>query len=127
MRDACLACGISESVFYYWQERAVKEKQRKYVQFLEAIEKAKSESKIRSLVRIDKAALEDWRADAWLLERRYPEEFGKRDQVKIHQAEKGESFSPPGSHARLLEEIRILKEERQKYIDEQQIIDEDDD
>lgn len=127
IRDACHAVGIAESMFYLWQQKGLENKGRPYVLFVKAVEKAKSQSKIRSIVRIDKAANDDWRADAWLLERRFPEEFGKRDQLKLHQAEKGEPFSPPGAHARLLEEIKKLQEEKQKYLDAQNLIEEDDD
>jgi hypothetical protein len=112
--DACTECGISERTFHYWQSRALEKNERKFIHFLQAVDRAKAQSKIRSIVRIDKAAVNDWRADAWLLERRFPEEFGKRDQMKLHQAKEDEDFKPPGSHARLLSHIDFLEAEYQK-------------
>lgn len=110
IEDACAEVGISDRVFHKWQARALERNERLYVQFFQAVVQAKARSKIRSVLRIDKAALKDWRADAWLLERRFPEEFGKRDQVKVHEAEKGEPFRPPGSHSKLLETLKKLSE-----------------
>jgi hypothetical protein len=36
---------------------------------------------MRDLVRVDKGADSDWRAAAWKLERRWPDEFGEKKQV----------------------------------------------
>jgi transposase-like protein len=131
IEDACTECGISDSTFHKWKQRALEKKERKYLQFLQAVDKAKVQSKLKCLITMDKQAnganavykdgklvkpaIEaDWRAAAWLLERRFPQEFGKRDQVKVHEAEKGEDFNPPGSHARLLAHIEYLNQEYQK-------------
>jgi len=46
--------------------------------FSDALRKAKAEGINRRLERIERAAKKgDWRADAWWLERVYPDQFGK--------------------------------------------------
>lgn len=58
------------------------------VEFIEGIEQAKAESVVRNLERLTvKEKFSNWQASAWLLERRYPDEFGKKeeqsDDVKV--------------------------------------------
>jgi hypothetical protein len=63
----CAAAAISESSFYQWK--------RDNSQFSEATTRATGQSKIAL---VDKVRLSpDWRAAAFLLERRWPSEFGK--------------------------------------------------
>lgn len=48
-------------------------------QFSDALKKAESDAVARKLARIDKAGREGhWQADAWWLERRHPQEWGRR-------------------------------------------------
>ena len=52
-----------------------------YVEFLEAVKKAEAEAEALRVSRISKAGKEgNWQADAWYLERRYPDRWGKRVQ-----------------------------------------------
>lgn len=63
--------GIDGATFYRWMQR--------YSEFCEAVTRAKAEARTQSLARIRKAGADgDWRADAWFLERRYPQDYGKR-------------------------------------------------
>lgn len=58
-------------------------------EFSELIDKARHDSKVDVINLIRVSALDDWKAGAWLLERRFPREFGPR--VRIHvEAELGE-------------------------------------
>lgn len=79
-REACLASGISEGVFYFWQQQAEKKRQP-YLQFFEQIKEARAKGIVRHLVRISKAAdAGTWQASAWVLERRCPEHFALNRQ-----------------------------------------------
>lgn len=51
--------------------------------FAEQYERAVQESLGWHEVNIYRAAREDWRASAWLLERRLPEEYGRNREVDI--------------------------------------------
>ena len=90
---AAAAAGISEATFYGWMARGRAERDRlasskrakpkateeMYLQFLEAVEKARAEAEARLVLLISKAAQEPrtWQAAAWLLERRTPEKWGR--------------------------------------------------
>jgi len=81
---ACRLSNISESIFYDWKAKGEKEKQGKYLDFLEAIKKAGEKFKQTNIDIIQQAAKDGtWQAAAWLLERKHPEEFGRRDRVAI--------------------------------------------
>ena len=81
---ACRLSNISESIFYDWKAKGEKEKQGKYLDFLEAVKKAEEEFKKTNIDIILNAAKDGtWQAAAWLLERKHPEEFGRRDRVAI--------------------------------------------
>jgi hypothetical protein len=69
-KGAAMAAGISERTFYEWRE--------KHPRFLQAIEKATSEMRRANIEYIAKKAPTTWQAAAWLLERRFPNEFGRR-------------------------------------------------
>jgi len=73
--DAALLAGISLQTFYTWK----KEKP----EFSEGIKKAKARFKEAGIKNIREAAKKDWKAWAWLLERKFPEEFAKRDNFNV--------------------------------------------
>lgn len=91
-QDAVTLAGVSESAFYEWLQRGRNEAERLrrsarakprareavFVEFAEAVKKAVAQSKRVLLGRIVDAGKTTWQADAWLLERRYPREFGQR-------------------------------------------------
>jgi hypothetical protein len=65
----CGAVAISERTFYDWRE--------KHPHFSQATTRAIGQSKIALLDKLRKS--DDWRAQAFLLERRWPTEFGKTE------------------------------------------------
>jgi transposase len=81
---ACKFAGIGERTFFTWMADAREARETgaksKYSNLLEEIERAEGEAAVRWLAVIEKAAVDDgdWRASAWRLERRYPDEYGKR-------------------------------------------------
>lgn len=86
--------GISYNTFNEWRKRGkaeldradgarvhtdIRESERPFVEFYEATKKAEADAAIKWLEEIDKAAKAgNWPAAAWKLERRYPEEYGRR-------------------------------------------------
>lgn len=88
-RDICAAVGIHESTFYAWVNEPKGQAQR---EFSEAIKKAEADYKNALLAIIARDAQErDWKAAAWLLERKYPEEYSRRDRVQADVTTKGET------------------------------------
>jgi AcrR family transcriptional regulator len=67
---ACYYAGISHETFYQWL--------RNKPDFFEAIKEAEARGAVSRLAKIEKAASDgNWQAAAWLLERRYPQWYGR--------------------------------------------------
>lgn len=64
------ACGVGEATFYDWC--------RRFQAFQAAIKKAESEAISRNVGIINIAAKSTWQAAAWWLERRFPDQFGRK-------------------------------------------------
>jgi len=68
--DAARACGVGRTTIYRWiaEDEDIHDE----------IERATSVAQQRLVRSIYEASNTDWRAAAWLLARRWPDEFGKR-------------------------------------------------
>ena len=83
---ACEAVGVPASTGHGWLKRARSEDGQlaatePYVSFRQAVERAQAEYE-NGLVRvIEKAAPTEWKAAAWLLERRFKDRWGKEATV----------------------------------------------
>jgi len=74
-RAACAHVGIDHSQFYRWLQRSAT--------FRDAIQKAESDAELRFTTIVAQAATETWQAAAWWLERRRPDDFGRRDRLEL--------------------------------------------
>jgi len=81
LRDACLQAGINKSTVQTWikKGKCSRSPTDPYHLLYVAIEKAKAKGKLKMLMHIHQD--KSWQSKAWLLERLYPEQFGKREQV----------------------------------------------
>jgi transposase len=78
--DIAAALGIAEGTFYAWANSPKTELQR---EFSERLKKAEADYKNALLAIVMKDAQErDWKAAAWLLERKYPSEYARTDRVQ---------------------------------------------
>ena len=80
--------GISEHTWYNWMRQGEVDTNKGVnslmAQFFQSIKKAEATAIDRNLSIIQKAAMEgNWQASAWYLERKYPEQWGKRDNVNL--------------------------------------------
>lgn len=95
--------GISEASFYAYMAEADKidKELRKagreatasesiYLELMEAIKKANADSIKKNLKTIQSHSEKEWQAAAWLLERRDPENFGRRDKLAVTHFTEGE-------------------------------------
>ena len=77
-RDICAALGITEQTFYRWLSKPTC---RLHRSLSEALKKAESEYKAELLEAIMATATREknpqWTAAAWLLERKYPDEYAQ--------------------------------------------------
>ena len=102
METAARYAGITPQCLYNWINRGGEERQRitdgakpkpaeaPYVDFVEAVEKARSQAEMRNVALIQKAAMDGtWQASAWFLERSYPKRWGRSDRVEHTGADGG--------------------------------------
>ena len=76
---AAQACGIVSTTLYRWMKRGERQPDGPYGEFCRALKRADLEAELACLRQIKEAAQHgDWRAAAWMLERRYPEKWGRR-------------------------------------------------
>lgn len=114
LRDAAAAAGISERAVHGWRSRGeewleqadeageaieVPESEVPFVQFAQALQKARGQATVYHLSNIRRHALVNWTASAWYLERTQPEVYGKRSRHE-HSGPDGkpiehEVFVPP--------------------------------
>lgn len=107
----CDAVGITDRTFHYWMEwgRKISEeiedieeraeifgidysvleeykrelKRNKYFLFFQAVKKAQGEGEILLVEKVRDAADDQWQAAAWMLERKFPDKYGRNSTVKL--------------------------------------------
>ncbi len=97
LKDAAYVLGIGEATIHNWKQKTLKNglKNRHFKpELVESIYKAKLKHKFMRIDRIDKAAEKDWKADKWVLERQYPQEFSKKKIIEKNTEEVTIEFLP---------------------------------
>jgi len=77
---ACTQAGISENTHYRWLEECEDGEWREEVNAAKDFAEAVALSKLKRLG--DEKA--DWRAYAWILERRYPDRWGAKKELELN-------------------------------------------
>lgn len=89
----CEAVGINESTFYDWIKKGEIGK-KGYTDFSERVSKSKANYALICLERVNKYADNGSAFCAtWLLERRFPNEFGRRESIDIKSKNRNESVN----------------------------------
>jgi len=82
---AAEAAGITYPTFNLWYKEGKTEKSGKYHQFYQCIQKCNADAAKKLLERLNEAAeAGDSRISMWILERRFPEDFGRREYRKMN-------------------------------------------
>lgn len=90
---ACALAGITYQTFLNWMRAGEEAESGKFFEFFEEVKKAEAIAESVHIKNIKDAGKNGvWQADAWLLERRYPQKWGKKEQIK--QEITGESGGP---------------------------------
>lgn len=82
VETAAEIAGIGQSTLYNWLKLG-REGVAKYKPFADAVEEAIAKSELVLLERIHEASKHTWQAAAWILERRFPERWGRRDRLNV--------------------------------------------
>lgn len=81
---AALVAGITYRTFRLWMQEGERTTHGRFFHFFQAVKRAEAEAAVKWLARIEQAADDGvWQAAAWKLERRYPEQWGRRDKVDV--------------------------------------------
>lgn len=75
--------GISVRTFWRWFDRGTKVRSGIYKRFVRAVQKAERDGEVALAAMVRKGAPKDWRAAAFLLERRYAERWARKEQVNV--------------------------------------------
>ena len=80
-RLSCARAGLDPATFYRWLEKGETAKSGVYSEFCDTVSRAKADSAMRLVSQITLQAPTDWRAAAFMLERRFPDDYGKRSEI----------------------------------------------
>ena len=91
-RDACMACKISEDCFYRWMRNVENpiEGDSLYsleVKLYEGIKEAEIQFKNIHIQNITNLSKQDWKASAWMLERKFPKEYSRIERTALLMGE----------------------------------------
>lgn len=80
-RVAAVRAGISEATFYRWRDKGQKAKSGQWRDFYEQLQEAEAIAEAALTLQMRKHASTEWRANAWMLERRFKKTWGERKVV----------------------------------------------
>jgi hypothetical protein len=84
MEQAATYAGVHRSTAYRWVARGeADDTQQRFRDFAAAVREAEAGFEIASLELISRAGDDDWRARAWLIERRRPRRWGRRKALEV--------------------------------------------
>lgn len=105
LAQACEAVGVSQRSGYAWMrqgradERLLEKDENaalfdtSFLHFLQSVRTAEATCEIRLTALVQRHAQRNWRAAAWLLERRFPERWSKHATVRDIRSESTESLN----------------------------------
>lgn len=84
IETACAVVGIGRSTYYDWIKRANDSlESNRYTKFRDKVRKAQAWAEARDVIIVSRHAEHNWRAAAWLMERKYPQRWGRRKHRKL--------------------------------------------
>lgn len=79
---ACRLAGIRVTTYKNWMERGLADDSGKYFDFYEAVMEAEARFETSLVAQIKAQIPESWQAGMTLLERRFPQRWGRRDRME---------------------------------------------
>ena len=113
---AAHAAGLHRSTITVWLRRGQSQRvvDAPYREFRERVEQARAEGEVRNVAQIASAARESWQAAAWLLERQFPERWGRPSSPQRREQPPDEPAVAAAVAADPFEEVDELAERRRK-------------
>lgn len=95
-KDACQRLMISEVIFYKWRNDAKEhiEQGRNTIEvkLFKSLKEAEAKFKAFHISNINNSCTTDWKASAWMLERKYPNEYARTERQQVEHS--GEISNP---------------------------------
>ena len=92
--DMCAKyAGISPSSFYTWLRKGREGKEKKFIEFVSKLEQAEASGAAYHLDNITKNSRDDWKASAWILERRH--NYTRYNSIQSQMKEEKPSSTDP--------------------------------
>ena len=110
----CRAVGINKSTYYNWKKKGEKGIEP-YATFLKKVDEAEAEGEMAMMEIIhDNAVSGNWLSSAWVLERKYPNRFGKRERMELQTDNdfKLEITTAKSPYEMGLDEKKLLEEDQ---------------
>lgn len=112
----CRSVGITNATYNNWKKKG-KEGIEPYKTFYEKVTEceAKAEMDILNVIYTNAIDQGNWLSSAWILERKYPQRFGKREQMALQTDNdfKLEISTAKSPYEMGLEEKKLLKEDEE--------------
>ena len=106
--DMTAALGIAQSTFYKWMNQPERPAE---AEFSESIRKAEAEYKASLRSKVLAKTDRDWKAAAWMLERQYPDEYGRRERHEVvAEVDARHMVEPSGASPEAVEKAEELLE-----------------
>lgn len=109
IETAAAYAGISKDTLYRWLKQGARSKTGVFHAFSVAVEEAMAKSEVRDVILIAKAAVQEWQAAAWRLERKYPDRWGRRERVQMEHSGEVVQANRTEYHIRI---EQVLSDER---------------
>ena len=111
----CNAVGITSSTYNMWKKRG-KKGEEPYASFYERVTQSEAKGEIKHFGIIDDLAESgNWLCSAWILERKYPQRYGKRENLNLNTDKdfKIEIASVESPHLMGYEEKKLLEKDQE--------------
>jgi hypothetical protein len=106
---ACGLAGISRETFYAWMDRGERDPDGPYGDFFRRIRRAQAEPQQALVARVRAAAQDPkhYGAATWMLERRWPEEWGENKKVTVISGDVAGEYAARYSRAAVAAAVRL--------------------
>lgn len=74
--------GINPATYYRWMKQGREETEGRFCEFCESIRRAEATNEFTKVAEVKSQGVDDWRAAAWHLERRFRKRWGKQTNVE---------------------------------------------
>lgn len=108
---ACQYAGITPATFYGWMKQGKEKQSKNKIDFFNTIKRAEANGAISNLQLIKKAGLDDWRASAWIMERRH--NYIKTNQIKMEEQEPEAEQAKTTQELLQQQQLELLKASKQ--------------